>query len=1085
MSQTIANPLRNVASPYASASQVYEELQPYGPQGLSDSDDDVAVGTMGDSVVWKVADPSYRQVQAVWDGNLYIARVDNPDDPDEDKRVWLGLDIRGFPASLAPTFEDDLAAVGAVPIPRFAFYGNLALGAVEAAARDLDFDAEAVDRFLDLTQVGRPDGVPGMLPVSAGQTIGELAETALPDGGLGYALEFKLCCGADGAAPVYPDQLYRVVSESLAERFDNFAPAPGPDYEYDPALSLWTVGSPRVIVWLRDEWNHPMGQYAGARLTLTRAGTDQTIGKGMAASTVVPFEDTASGVALGDIWLDAAGSVGLGVEAAPHDESDTTPLLLAPVPSAGPAAERLDLELTAPAEVAVQAIDPRDWFPPQGGKGFDRETESITDVVLAAPHAPERYTNGNAVTPILDGHAYFEDLSDEFLELADGTHWLVQTGWWSDHDFVLVQATDYRTCPPEIVQPTGNQLVTHWSRQSEVGAWIFGQLWDPGAGPHLAIGDALPPGALKNIWRLLPVGEDALQRVVKFFLDSLAFPNGSAVTALNTLSDDPPSEGISDGRLRPAASHHTKSCVMRGREGLVAFVGGIDVNLNRTNSTAHHDYAPGGSPYHDVQCKLEGPAVRDVLRTHLSRWNDHPESPLEPTGQNGKTSDLGCAALGFSGGHELRVDDGDDRAGTNQVQIARTFGNCRNLDGETILNDGGFADDRGYQFAPDGDFTIESGILAAIKRAKRYIYIEDQYLANLKIATAVADKIKERKAAIAADVDADGNPLGNEEPFYVYLVMPYAGRTVWQLGEWENSTQALAALDQTFASVPWPIPLLMATVLLAAFPSGTASSAQGLGFKFEWIDSWAYLQSRWFDILSSVDEDQEFWGMHCLALPSYKWCQGRFQPKLQEVPLDQRRIYVHTKSVVVDDVWATIGSANMNVRSYTNDTEMNVSFVDGQLDDQGLHVSVRDYRAELWAEHFDTDPAVFRDRPGNAPEIIKFWRDSAVIRDPRSGGGAGDRPSGPRVYVWPHAELYVPATQLPKITWTFRDRPFPVQGLSEIPMYWWLVDEYGKTPWSVDAAVEMMPPKVGVGDPRFAIDGEDGIAYKDHDLIPH
>jgi hypothetical protein len=99
--------------------------------------------------------------------------------------------------------------------------------------------------------------------------------------------------------------------------------------------------------------------------------------------------------------------------------------------------------------------------------------------------------------------------------------------------------------------------------------------------------------------------------------------------------------------------------------------------------------------------------------------------------------------------------------------------------------------------------------------------------------------------------------------------------------------------------------------------------------------------------------------------------------------------------------------------------------------------------------------------------------------------GGPVRGRGPRVYVWPYDELYVKATDLPELTWTFAGRPFPVEGLPEIPMYWWLVDEYGKTPWSTTAAIEMMPPKIGVGDPRFAIDDEDRIDYKDHDLIPH
>ena len=172
-----------------------------------------------------------------------------------------------------------------------------------------------------------------MVPVFAGQTIGELGEITLPDGSSGTALELKLCTGADGSGPVYPDHLYRLVHESLPERFDNYAATPPPEYEHDPALSLWTVGTPRVIVWLRDEWNHPVGHYREARLTLTRTSTGDEIVAPMPLVTSVPFSDTASGVALGDTWLDADGLVSLGIAVAPYDETDVPPCSSAACPA--------------------------------------------------------------------------------------------------------------------------------------------------------------------------------------------------------------------------------------------------------------------------------------------------------------------------------------------------------------------------------------------------------------------------------------------------------------------------------------------------------------------------------------------------------------------------------------------------------------------------------------------------------------------------------------------------------------------------------------------------------------------------------
>jgi len=56
-----------------------------------------------------------------------------------------------------------------------------------------------------------------------------------------------------------------------------------------------------------------------------------------------------------------------------------------------------------------------------------------------------------------------------------------------------------------------------------------------------------------------------------------------------------------------------------------------------------------------------------------------------------------------------------------------------------------------------------------------------------------------------------------------------------------------------------------------------------------------------------------------------------------------RPIYVHAKIAVVDDLWSTVGSANLNNRGMRDDTEMNVAVLDAEL--------ARGLRLMLWAEH--------------------------------------------------------------------------------------------------------------------------------------
>ena len=74
-------------------------------------------------------------------------------------------------------------------------------------------------------------------------------------------------------------------------------------------------------------------------------------------------------------------------------------------------------------------------------------------------------------------------------------------------------------------------------------------------------------------------------------------------------------------------------------------------------------------------------------------------------------------------------------------------------------------------------------------------------------------------------------------------------------------------------------------------------------------------------------------------------------------------IYVHAKVCIVDDEWMTIGSDNLNLRSWSHDSELTCAIVDpdGELP--------RSLRTTLWAEHLGL--------PEDDPRL-------ADIRDPTS-----------------------------------------------------------------------------------------------------
>jgi phosphatidylserine/phosphatidylglycerophosphate/cardiolipin synthase-like enzyme len=115
-------------------------------------------------------------------------------------------------------------------------------------------------------------------------------------------------------------------------------------------------------------------------------------------------------------------------------------------------------------------------------------------------------------------------------------------------------------------------------------------------------------------------------------------------------------------------------------------------------------------------------------------------------------------------------------------------------------------------------------------------------------------------------------------------------------------------------------------------------------------------------------------------------------------------VYVHSKVVVVDDVWAMIGSDNLNRRSWTHDSELSCAIIDSEPDGRvpldpagegdGARRFARDLRLKLMGEHLDAgsdrmegllDPvAAFRAMKASA-ESLQAWYEN---------GQSGPRPPG-------------------------------------------------------------------------------------------
>ncbi|MGW7240952.1 phospholipase D family protein [Streptomyces sp. NPDC054804] len=113
-------------------------------------------------------------------------------------------------------------------------------------------------------------------------------------------------------------------------------------------------------------------------------------------------------------------------------------------------------------------------------------------------------------------------------------------------------------------------------------------------------------------------------------------------------------------------------------------------------------------------------------------------------------------------------------------------------------------------------------------------------------------------------------------------------------------------------------------------------------------------------------------------------------------------VYVHAKVCVIDDVWSSVGSDNVNRRSWTHDSELSCAVLDEAIDPReprdpgglgdGARVYPRDLRLELACEQLDrADPRGLCD-PVKA--FHAFAESAAALDAWYDGGCQGPRPPG-------------------------------------------------------------------------------------------
>ncbi|CAA7024374.1 unnamed protein product [Microthlaspi erraticum] len=461
-------------------------------------------------------------------------------------------------------------------------------------------------------------------------------------------------------------------------------------------------------------------------------------------------------------------------------------------------------------------------------------------------------------------------------------------------------------------------------------------------GGDLSLGDLLKYKSQEGVRVLLLVWDDKTSHS-KFFLNTVV---GTVFT------------------------HHQKCVIVDSQASgnnrkISAFIGGLDLCDGRYDTPEHRlfkgldtvfkdDYhnptfsegtkAPR-QPWHDLHCKVEGPAAYDILLNFeqrwkkatkwseighkfkkVTRWHDDSLIKLERISWI-----LSPSAAILPNDSSLWVSTDEDKESWH-VQVFRS------IDSGSLK---GFPKDV-YKVHAENlvcaknlviEKSIQEAYIQAIRSAQHFIYIENQYFIGSSFAwpnykEAGADNLVPIEIAlkIASKVRA-------RERFAVYIVIPM----------WPEGVPSSAPVQEILY---W--------------------QGQTMQMMYEIISR----EIKYMNLENVYPQD--YLNFYCLGnreeLPSDQTCVSNNSETVSESQKWQRfMIYVHAKGMIVDDEYVLLGSANINQRSMAGSRDTEIAMGAYQKQQTWNHRNkhprgqVYGYRMSLWAEHMGKVDETFKE----------------------------------------------------------------------------------------------------------------------------